>query len=132
MDVALTSAAESDPVFGGLPKRFKVVQWHSVRVAQPPEGAVILAKSDACPCQAMRVGRNAWSMQYHVEVEENTIVDWGNIPAYAEALERTHGSGALPRMAEAAKPHSANFAADAATLYRNFMAEVRSHVVAIA
>ena len=126
LDVALTPEAGSDPVFGDLPKRFKAVQWHSVRVAQPPEGAVVLAQSDVCPCQAMRVGRNAWSMQYHVEIEENTIADWGNIPAYAAALERTHGPGALPRMAETAKPHMANFSADAEKLYRNFMREISS------
>lgn len=126
LDVALTPAAASDPVFGDLPEQFKAVQWHSVRVAQPPEGAVVLAQSGACPCQAMRVGRNAWSMQYHVEIEENTIADWGNIPPYAEALERTHGSGALPRMAATAKPHMANFAADAEKIYRNFMREIRS------
>lgn len=126
LDVALTLAAESDPVFGNLPKAFKAVQWHSVRVAQPPEGAIVLAKSDACPCQAMRVGRNAWSMQYHVEVEDHTITDWGNIPAYRDALERTHGPGALSDMAEAAKPHSENFAADAKTLYRNFIEAIRS------
>lgn len=125
LDVALTTEAESDPVFGNLPKEFKAVQWHSVRVAQPPEGAVVLAKSDICPCQAMRVGKTAWSMQYHVEIEDNTIVDWGNIPAYAQALERTHGSGALQRMAEAADPHTANFAADAEMLYRNFMRTIR-------
>lgn len=126
LDVALTPEAGSDPVFGDLPKRFKAVQWHSVRVAQPPEGAVVLAQSDVCPCQAMRVGRNAWSMQYHVEIEENTITDWGNIPAYAATLERTHGPGALPRMAETAKPHMANFAADAEKFYRNFMREISS------
>jgi GMP synthase-like glutamine amidotransferase len=125
LDVAMTDAAKSDAVFSTLPKAFKAVQWHSVRVAQPPEGAVVLATSEICPCQAMRVGTNAWSMQYHVEIEENTISDWGNIPAYAAALERTHGEGALARMAEAAKPHMANFAADAEQLYRNFMRNVR-------
>jgi GMP synthase-like glutamine amidotransferase len=125
-DVALTPAAEGDRVFNGLPKRFKAVQWHSVRVAQPPEGAVVLAQSDACPCQAIRVGQNAWGMQYHVEVEENTIAEWGSIPSYAKALEKTHGPGGLSRMAEAAKPYGINFAADAQTLYRNFMDVIRS------
>ena len=73
LDVALTPAAASDPLFSGLPKEFKALQWHSVRVAQPPDGAVVLASSDACGGQAMRVGNRAWSMQYHVEIEEKTI-----------------------------------------------------------
>lgn len=125
LDVALTPEAESDPVFAGLPKTFKALQWHSVRVAQPPEGAVVLASSAACTCQAMRVGSRAWSMQYHVEIEQNTISDWGEIPAYAGALERTHGAGALTRFDETAKPHMSDFTANAETLYGSFMQQVR-------
>jgi GMP synthase-like glutamine amidotransferase len=125
LDVALTSEAETDPVFASQPRSFKALQWHSVRVAQPPEDAVVLASSSLCPCQAMRVGKRTWSMQYHVEIEQNTIGDWGRVPAYAEALERTHGAGALARFDEAAKPHMADFTANAEKLYRNFIAQVR-------
>ena len=128
LDVALTKEADADPIFRTLPKTFKAVQWHSVRVAQPPEGAIVLAKSDLCPCQAMRVGKNAWGMQYHVEVEENTIAEWGGIPAYATALEHAHGPGALRRMADAAKPHAADMVSGAEKLYRGFMAAIRGEV----
>lgn len=125
LDIALTPEAENDPLFAGLPPAFRALQWHSVRVAQPPEGAVTLASSNVCRCQAMRVGGRAWSLQYHVEIEPNTIAEWGAIPAYSEALERTHGSGALPRMADAAEPHMSAFAANAELLYRNFMRQIR-------
>jgi GMP synthase-like glutamine amidotransferase len=125
LDVELTAVAKSDPIFAGLPKQFKAVQWHSVRVAQPPEDAVILARSDVCSCQAMRVGENAWSMQYHVEVEENTINDWGNIPAYAAALEKAHGVGALSRMAESAKPYARDFAINAQMIHNAFLKAIR-------
>ena len=56
LDVALTPEAARDPVFAGLPEEFKVLQWHSVKVAQPPDGAIVLARSDVCGCQAMRAG----------------------------------------------------------------------------
>jgi GMP synthase-like glutamine amidotransferase len=124
LDVALTPRASDDPLLQGISQRFKAVQWHSVRVAQPPDDAVVLAQSEHCSCQAMRVGENAWSMQYHLEVEDNTISEWGKIPAYAAALERTHGPGALARMAEDAAPHAADFARDAEIIYRNFRAIV--------
>lgn len=125
LDIALTEAAGADPVFSGLPKTFKALQWHSVRVAQPPEGAVVLAQSDVCTCQAMRVGSRAWSMQYHVEIEPDTIANWGEVPAYAEALSRTHGPGGLERMDQAAKPHMNDFTANAERLYNNFMQQIR-------
>lgn len=126
LDIALTEAGKADPIMAGLPHKLKALQWHSVAVAQPPDDAVILASSPICRCQAMRVGANAWSMQYHVELEDMTIPDWGAVPAYAEALERTHGTGALGRMGEDAELHMADFTRNARQLYRNFMALARS------
>ena len=73
----------------------------------------------------MRVGARAWGLQYHVEIEETTIPDWANIPAYAEALERTQGAGAVERMAAEAQVHMTEFAANAKRLYDNFMGQVR-------
>ena len=81
MDIELTEAGKADPVFGSLPPVQKCLQWHSVRVAQAPEDAVILAKSDVCPNQAMRVGDRAWSMQYHMELDDTTIPEWGQDPS---------------------------------------------------
>lgn len=121
LDVDLTEAGRSDPVFGTLPPRVKALQWHSVRVAQAPEGAVILARSEACPIQAMRVGPAAYSMQYHVELEPDTIPNWGCVPAYEQALAATRGPGGLAALAREAEPLMDQFIANASTLYRNFM-----------
>jgi len=46
----------------------------------------------------MRVGGNAWGIQFHVELQESTIPDWGQVPAYSEALDRTLGPDSLERM----------------------------------
>lgn len=126
LDIELTEAGRSDPVFGGLPQRFKSLQWHSVRVAQPPEGAVVLARSPSCSCQAMRVGSRAWSMQYHVELEDTTIGEWGCVPAYADALETSQGPGALARMSDQAAPLMDAFASNAKIVYQNFMKLARA------
>jgi len=125
LDVALTEAGRKDALFAGLPPSFAALQWHSVAVAQPPEDAVILASSSSCRCQALRIGDRVWSMQYHVEIEDTTIPEWGEVPAYAAALERTHRAGALARLGEAAKPQMKTFAANAEQLYRNFMVLAR-------
>ncbi|MSP81461.1 MAG: type 1 glutamine amidotransferase [Alphaproteobacteria bacterium] len=125
LDVDLTEAGRADPVFGRLPARAKALQWHSVRVAQTPEDAVVLAKSDVCPIQAMRVGRRAYAMQYHVELEPETIPAWGCVPAYEEALAKTRGPGALANLAKEAESLMPTFLANAGTLYRGFMDAVR-------
>jgi GMP synthase-like glutamine amidotransferase len=121
LDIELTEMGCSDPIFAGLPARQKCLQWHSVRVAQPPEGAVVLASSDICGVQAMRIGETAWSMQYHVELEPDTIGAWGLVPAYEQALTAAQGAGALRRMAEKAAPLMTDFNRNARRLYGNFM-----------
>jgi GMP synthase-like glutamine amidotransferase len=95
-------------------------------VAQPLEGAAVLARSPLCPCQVIRVGPAAYGLQYHVELEPETIPTWGAIPAYAAALDATQGEGALARMADAAAPLMDGFVASAERLYRNFMAVARA------
>ena len=121
MDVELTEAGLADPLFSGLATTQKCLQWHSVRVAQPPEGAVVLARSAACPVQAMRVGPNAWSMQYHVEVEPDTVSNWAAVPAYRAALAAVMGEGGLATLSGDAAENVAGFLASAERLYDNFM-----------
>lgn len=126
LDVELTEEGKRDPVMGRLPSRMKALQWHSVRVAQAPEDAVVLASSPLCANQAMRIGRHAYSMQYHVELEAETIPAWGCVPAYEEALASSKGPGALSRMAEEAAPLMPQFAANARTFYDGFMTLARN------
>jgi len=124
LDIELTEAASNDPVFGTLPKHQKCLQWHSVEVAQAPEDAVVLASSPACRIQAMRVGECAWSAQYHVELEPDTIDNWGAVPAYAEALEASLGADAMEKMNTAAAAEMESFAANSRTLYEGFVRKV--------
>jgi GMP synthase-like glutamine amidotransferase len=126
LDVELTAEGAADPVFGKLPKRMQALQWHSVRVAQAPENAVILARSPLCSNQAMRIGDRAYSMQYHVEIEPDTIPNWGCVPAYAQALERARGAEALSAMAGEARPLMDDFIANARTFYHAFMSNARA------
>jgi GMP synthase-like glutamine amidotransferase len=121
LEIVLTDEGRSDPIFAGMAARQKCLQWHSVRVAQPPDGAVVLARSDVCSIQAMRIGNHAWSMQYHVELEQSTIPDWSKVPAYEQALSATLGAGALKRLEEKAQVLMPAFAKDARQLYSNFM-----------
>ena len=125
LDVALTPAGRDDPLFEGIADRFKALQWHGAEVRRAPAGATVLAHSPLCAVQAMRVGRHAYGMQYHCEIQPNTVGDWAVIPAYACALDDTLGKGSMPRLDAAAKAEMAAFNRDARRLYRNFMALAR-------
>lgn len=119
-EVELTAEGVADPVFAGMPAKQTCLQWHSVQVAQPPEGAVVLASSPSCPVQAMRVGANAFSTQYHVEVEPDTVDNWLAIPAYHAALVKTLGEDAIATMQVRASEEMPNFNASSRKLYENF------------
>ncbi len=120
LDVSLTDAGRTDPIMQNVDTTMKCLQWHSVQVTQMPRDGEILASSDVCACQAMRVGSLAYSMQFHMELEPTTIANWGAIPAYANALEQTLGPGSLDKMAMDADRHMAGIEQNARQLYENF------------
>lgn len=95
MDVTLTAAGTQSGYFSGIAKSFPALQWHGAEVASPPPGARVLAESPACAIQALAVGRTAFSFQFHVEVEDSTVDDWGAIPAYHDALDASLGPQGL-------------------------------------
>lgn len=125
LEIELTQAGFEDALFKSMPTQQKCLQWHSVCVAQPPEDAKVLAVSDICGNQAMRVGNLAWSMQYHVEIEPDTVDNWGSVPAYKNALMQTLGPDALTEMRETVNGNLHDFMANAKQLYRNFMLHCR-------
>lgn len=126
LDVELTAEGIIDPLFTGTSKQQKCVQWHSVHVAHPPKGAVILASSEICKNQAMRIGTNAWSMQYHVEIEPDTVANWAKVPAYYRALIDTLGETAYEKLEADAAENSDNFLHTAEILFNNFIRLVKT------
>ena len=126
LDIELTEAGINDPLLAGLPSRQKCLQWHSVRVAQAPERATVLAKSENCPVQAMRIGKHVWSMQYHVEAEHDTVDNWARIPAYYNALVQEMGNDGVAKMREQATAALPEFSATSRQLYENFVNAVRA------
>ncbi len=120
LDVELTPDGLRDPLFRGMERTQKVLQWHSVNVVSPPSGALVLASSADCAIQAMKVGSCAWSIQYHVEAEADTVENWGAIPAYRDALERSAGAGSLTMLRAAAAEALPSMSRTSKLLYDNF------------
>ncbi|MBF0484605.1 MAG: type 1 glutamine amidotransferase [Candidatus Omnitrophica bacterium] len=76
--VALSSSGMEDPLFDGLEHNFEVFQWHG-DMFHIPAKAKWLAMSKDCPYQALRVGKNAYGLQFHVEVRERNIREWSEL-----------------------------------------------------
>lgn len=66
-EVALTAAGRTDPLLQGLPTPFAAYLSHAQSVLVPPAGALVLGGSRRDPCQLLRYGPRAFSMQPHPE-----------------------------------------------------------------
>lgn len=99
LEVHRTAAGAGSAFLDGLPPTLRALQWHGAEVKRAPVGAEVLASSPACAVQAMSWGPRALSLQYHVEVERDTVAEWAAIPQYAAALERAFGAGGAGRLA---------------------------------
>lgn len=73
VEVSLTDAGRADPILGALPDSFAVFLGHKEAVSRLPRGAVVLASSEHCPVQAMRVGRNVYATQFHPELDSQGL-----------------------------------------------------------
>ena len=68
-DVSLTEAGRRDHLLDGLPATFRVLLGHKEACDEVPPGAVLLARSPACPVQMFRVERNLYATQFHPEAD---------------------------------------------------------------
>ena len=105
LPVTLTADGLDDPVIGPLGPSFPTLQWHGDSFDLPP-GATLLASSPAYPHQAF-CHRNAYGVQFHLEVSTAMAIEWSQVPAYSAALDSLLGPGSFPSLLadfEAARP----------------------------
>ncbi len=62
-------------IFSGLPERFPTVQLHG-DTFDVPVGGRLLVTAQTCANQAFVINNNAYGLQFHMEVNEEFIVDW--------------------------------------------------------
>lgn len=75
--ITLTADGEEDALFEGLSGELDVFQWHE-DTFDIPAGAALLAASDSCQNQAFKWGKNAYGLQFHVEVTPEMVESWIN------------------------------------------------------
>lgn len=121
LDVQLTEAGAESVLFDDLDTTFPCLQWHSAEVSVMPAGASCLATSPDCAVQAMSWGTRAFSLQFHTEVEPDTVANWNSDPVYAAALVGAMGPNGAENMQRACSDHMKSFNAAAERIYINWL-----------
>ena len=71
----LTVIAE-DPVLGAIPPKSRALHWNQDGF-EPPHGAVeVYERPDGGRAEGFRVGRRAWGVQFHPEVDAQALEGW--------------------------------------------------------
>jgi GMP synthase (glutamine-hydrolysing) len=78
-------AVATDPLLGGVAAGAPTVHWNNDLVVEPPGGAVVLARS-AGTISALRLGHAAWGVQFHPEVDVDTLRLWADADVAAGVL----------------------------------------------
>jgi GMP synthase-like glutamine amidotransferase len=110
-----------DPIFKNVPELCTCFQWHGAEVVDLPAGARLLATSPGCAVQGFALGRNAYGLQFHMELTETTAAEWAALPEYAAALERVKGPGALPRLQQEVDAQFGELKSNAHQIFANFL-----------
>lgn len=73
-DVEVTPAGHRDPLLARLPPRFAVQLGHNDRIFEEPRGIEVLASSERCAHQIIRVvGKPAYGSQFHSEMNDDDM-----------------------------------------------------------
>ena len=110
-NVRLTDAGRRDVLFQGLPESFDVLQWHG-DMFHIPEGGKLLASSGPCPNQAFRY-RNAFGLQFHLEVTSDIIQEW-----FADSAQ-------LAEILQGYEERELRLTRHSQTMYKNFLTLIR-------
>jgi len=131
VDITLNQAGRRDPLFRGWQTSAPGLQWHDWQVGELPPGAVPLARSAACPIQAMRAAPRAWGVQFHIEAYRGTVSEWLAPPGHEEELITHLGENARAIFEAQAAENMARLNRDARRLFDNFTALARLPAAAV-
>ena len=113
LDVSFLKEKNNDILFSSFPDKVKALQWHSYEV-------VNLEKNKDITLLASSTSTNAYGIQFHIEVKDTTVNDWGCVVEYKSALEEQLGDGALEKFDKEAKSNMSQMNKCSKILYSNF------------
>ena len=122
LDINFSKQKESDLLFSSFPNKIKALHWHSYEVVnlENIKDITLLASSNTTKYQIFKYQNHAYGIQFHIEVKDTTVNDWGCVIEYKTALEEQLGEGALEKFDKEAKSNMFEMNNCSKILYSNF------------
>ena len=127
MDINFTKEKGKDSLFSTFPEKIKTLQWHSYEVQgiENNKDVTLLASSPITKYQIFKYQNHAYGIQFHIEIKDTTVNDWGCVLEYKKALEEQLGERALEKFDKAAKDNMFDMNNYSKILYENFKRIIR-------
>ena len=122
MNINFTKEKNQDNLFSKFPNEIKSLQWHSYEVQgiENNKDVTLLASSPITKYQIFKYQNHAYGIQFHIEIKDTTVNEWGCVPEYKQALEDQLGEGALDKFDQAANDNMTNMNNYSKILYSKF------------
>ena len=122
MDINFNYDRNKDKLFSEFPNKIKSLQWHSYEVQEIENNkqVTLIASSPVTKYQIFKYQNHAYGIQFHIEIKNTTVNEWGCVPEYKKALEDQFGPDALKKFDEAAKSNMKDMNNYSRSLYKNF------------
>ena len=126
LDVNFLDEKKKDILFADFPQKITSLQWHSYEVQELEKNkdVTLIASSKETKYQIFRYKNNAYGIQFHIEIKDTTVNDWGCVPEYKSALENQLGQGALEKFDKEAKENMKNMKNYSKILYSKFKNDI--------
>ncbi len=122
LDINFSKNKTEDILFSKFPDNIKSLQWHSYEVQNLEENKDIqlIASSPETKYQIFKYQNHAYGIQFHIEIKDTTVNEWGCVPEYKKALEDQLGEGALEKFNQSAKDNMNDMNKYSKILYTEF------------
>ena len=126
LNVNFLDEKKKDILFADFPEKITSLQWHSYEVQELEKNkdVTLIASSKETKYQIFRYKNNAYGIQFHIEIKDTTVNDWGCVPEYKSALENQLGQGALKKFDKEAKENMINMNNYSKILYTKFKNDI--------
>jgi GMP synthase-like glutamine amidotransferase len=122
LDVDMKNNYITDKLFSDFSSSIKALQWHSYEVQnlETNNEVTLLGSSPTTKYQIFKYQNHAYGIQFHIEIKNNTVSQWGCVPEYEKALEDSLGKDALKKFDLKAQENMKLMNVNAENLYKNF------------